>query len=147
MYSEQSAQPFPTSWIPSHSNERSEGKYAYLLHSIACVLEQLALRNSKDADMPSPFAGSHPPPISILDYCLRLHRYMKCSPSTFVSALVYIDRAILRCPSVSITQLTIHRLLFAALVCSCKFWDDVFFTNAYYAKVGGLKPLNLRNWS
>jgi len=139
----EAVQPFPTFWLPTHSPERSEGKYVYLLHSIACVLEQLALRNAKDADIPSPFAGSHPPPISILDYGLRLHKYMKCSPSAFVSALVYIDRAILRCPTVSITHLTVHRLLFAALVCSCKFWDDVFFTNAYYAKVGGLKPAEL----
>lgn len=68
---------------------------------------------------------------------------MKCSPSTFVSALVYIDRAILRSSVVCINKLTIHRLLFAALVCACKFWDDVFFTNDYYAKVGGLKTADL----
>lgn len=133
----------PLCWPPCHSDESLEEKYLFLLHSIACVLDQLAKRNKSISQPPSPFAGAQPPPISILDYCLRLHKYTKCSPAAFVSALIYIDRAILRSSTVVINEFTIHRLLFAALVCACKFWDDVFFTNEYYAKVGGLRATEL----
>lgn len=85
------------------------------------------------------------PGICIGDYLKRLQKYFVCSDECFVLALVYIDRLSKRNPSLQICALTMHRLLFTAVVTAVKFHDDHFYSNKYYAKVGGmnLKEANL----
>jgi hypothetical protein len=41
--------------------------------------------------------------------------------------------------------LSIHRLLLVSILCSSKFFDDLFYNNSHYAKIGGvaLKELNV----
>lgn len=119
----------------------------YLVTCVACVLGQLCEHNaSQDAApvaLPSIFDCHPAPRINILDYCRRLYNYAKCSPGTFVCALIYIDRVITNCPAIIITKHTVHRLLGVAIVCAIKFWDDVYYSNKYYAKVCGVQPKEL----
>lgn len=56
----------------------------------------------------------------------------------FVLALVYIDRIIQSNPNFVVNSLNIHRLLITSVMISAKFFDDQYFNNAYYAKVGGV---------
>lgn len=85
------------------------------------------------------------PSIGIDVYLQRIQTYFKCSDSCHVVALIYIDRAVKMHSDFVVTDLTIHRLLAAATVLSAKFLDDIFYSNAYYAKVCGLgvKEMNL----
>jgi hypothetical protein len=77
------------------------------------------------------------PPISVIDYLSRLHKYFLCSDECFVLALVYIDK-VCKASSVTVCELSIHRLLFTAVMVAAKFHDDTFYSNGYYARVGGL---------
>ncbi|CAE8655839.1 unnamed protein product, partial [Polarella glacialis] len=43
----------------------------------------------------------------------------------------------------TICSLNIHRLLVTSVMLSAKFFDDVYYSNAYYAKVGGVKTSEL----
>lgn len=87
----------------------------------------------------NPFEGRRHLSINILDYVRRVLKYMNCSASCFVLAVMYIDRLIhKKGSSIVINSLTIHRLIIVSVVCSIKMWDDKFFPNSYYAKVGGL---------
>ena len=52
-------------------------------------------------------------------------------------ALVYIDRLIQR-NSLLLTSLNVHRIIITAVMLAAKFFDDQYFNNAYYAKVGGV---------
>lgn len=52
-------------------------------------------------------------------------------------ALVYIDRLIQR-NALLLTSLNCHRVIITALMLAAKFFDDQYFNNAYYAKVGGV---------
>lgn len=118
-----------------------------IIKAIGCILRQLCERSDVSADDPETFksfVALQLPTISILDYAKRLQRYMCCSPACFVIAMVYIDRLIQRNSRIIIHPLTIHRLLFVAVVCACKFWDDEFYKNSFYARVGGVtvKELN-----
>ena len=106
------------------------------------------------------FHALKPPAISIHKYLMRIFQYANCSRSCFVVALIYIDRIIQRNASFMITSLNIHRLLITRYVshtaagplppcnvaswaewvgCSvmvaAKFFDDIYYDNAYYAKV------------
>jgi len=108
---------------------------------LACVLQQLCLRNDR---LPlsnrgvSKFHALRPPAISIKDYLLRVAKYAACSGECFVLALVYIDRIIQSNSSFVVNSLNIHRLLITSIMLAAKFFDDQYFNNAYYAKVGGV---------
>jgi len=79
------------------------------------------------------------PQLSIYDYLLRISKYFQCSNECFVLCLVYIDRIVKLHPEFTICTLNIHRLLVTSVMLAVKFFDDVYYSNAYYAKVGGVK--------
>uniref|UniRef100_A0A7S2TZ04 Cyclin n=1 Tax=Lotharella oceanica TaxID=641309 RepID=A0A7S2TZ04_9EUKA len=108
---------------------------------LACVLNQLCARNdqlSLDPKYVSKFHALRPPGITIRDYLERIAKYAACSGECFVLALVYIDRIIQSNPNFVVNSLNIHRLLITSVMISAKFFDDQYFNNAYYAKVGGV---------
>jgi hypothetical protein len=52
-------------------------------------------------------------------------------------ALIYIDRLIQR-NNFLLTELNVHRVVITAILLAAKFFDDAYYNNAYYAKVGGV---------
>jgi hypothetical protein len=108
---------------------------------LACVLNQLCLRNDRlpiSQKGVSKFHALRPPAISIKEYLMRVSKYAACSGECFVLALVYIDRIIQLNPTFVVNSLNIHRLLITSIMLAAKFFDDQYFNNAYYAKVGGV---------
>ncbi|CAE8622291.1 unnamed protein product, partial [Polarella glacialis] len=77
--------------------------------------------------------------VSVELYFRRIRSYFSCSSECYVLALLYIDRLIKLHPGITVSKLSVHRLLITAMVVAAKFQDDVFFTNAHYAKIGGLR--------
>lgn len=69
---------------------------------------------------------------------------MNCSPSTFVYALILIDRVLEYQPGFVLHTQNVHRILLAANVVAAKYLDDFFYKNSFYANVGGV-PLRLLN--
>lgn len=61
-----------------------------------------------------------------------------------VTALIYVDRVLIRNPLFSVTEVNVHRLLLSCVVSAIKALEDEFYTNGHYAKVGGL-PLEELN--
>ncbi|KAL2249013.1 cyclin-U4-1-like [Sesamum indicum] len=89
------------------------------------------------------FHGLTRPTISILCYMERIYKYANCSPSCLVVAYIYIDRFVQKQPLLPISSFTVHRLLIASVLVSAKFMDDMFYNNAYYAKVGGISTAEM----
>jgi hypothetical protein len=52
-------------------------------------------------------------------------------------ALIYVDRLIQR-SNFLLTELNVHRVVITAVLLAAKFFDDAYYNNAYYAKVGGV---------
>lgn len=52
-------------------------------------------------------------------------------------ALIYIDRLIQR-NNFLLTELNVHRVVITSVLLAAKFFDDAYYNNAYYAKVGGV---------
>ncbi|PIA30981.1 hypothetical protein AQUCO_05300067v1 [Aquilegia coerulea] len=86
----------------------------------------------------SVFHGLTRPTISIQSYLERIFKYANCSPSCFVVAYVYLDRFAQKQPSLPINSFNVHRLLITSVMVAAKFMDDMYYNNAYYAKVGGI---------
>ena len=67
----------------------------------------------------------------------RVHKYASCSNECFILALIYVDRLIER-NNFLLTELNVHRVVITAILLAAKFFDDAYYNNAYYAKVGGV---------
>eukprot|EP00929_Paragymnodinium_shiwhaense_P038612 TRINITY_DN20389_c0_g1_i1.p1 TRINITY_DN20389_c0_g1~~TRINITY_DN20389_c0_g1_i1.p1 ORF type:complete len:218 (+),score=53.71 TRINITY_DN20389_c0_g1_i1:211-864(+) len=107
--------------------------------ALASVLTHLAKVGERPQQCVTTFHSVRPPPLTIHEYLLRIGKYFQCSDECFVLCLVYIDRIVKQHPEFSICNLNIHRLLVTAAMLAVKFFDDVYYSNAYYAKVGGVR--------
>ena len=114
---------------------------------LACVLNQLCLRNDRNTNNVynpnnpnnsniTKFHALRAPGIGIKDYLSRVAKYAACSGECFVLCLVYIDRIIQSNPNFIVNSLNIHRLLITSIMLSAKYFDDQYYNNSYYAKVG-----------
>uniref|UniRef100_A0A2P2P9D4 Cyclin n=1 Tax=Rhizophora mucronata TaxID=61149 RepID=A0A2P2P9D4_RHIMU len=91
----------------------------------------------------SVFHGLARPTISIQSYLERIFKYANCSPSCYVVAYVYLDRFSRRQPYFPVNSFSVHRLLITSVLVSAKFMDDIYYNNAYYAKVGGISTAEM----
>lgn len=109
--------------------------------ALASVLTHLA----RVGERPGPavkvtnFHSVRAPPLGIQDYLQRIAKYFQCSNECFVFSLIYIDRIVKLHPDFKICDLNIHRLLVTSVMLAVKFFDDIYYSNAYYAKVGGVR--------
>ncbi|XP_057510202.1 cyclin-U4-1-like [Actinidia eriantha] len=46
-------------------------------------------------------------------------------------------------PSLPIDSFNVHRLLITSVMVAAKFMDDMYYNNAYYAKVGGISTAEM----
>lgn len=106
---------------------------------LAAALAQMVAMTADTKAPLTRFHAEREPNISIRDYTARIARFFGCSGSCYVLGLVYIDRLIQRNPHIAVTSLSVHRLVFISLMVASKFHDDIFYSNSYYAKIGGLQ--------
>lgn len=88
------------------------------------------------------FQSSCVPGISVLDYLRRISSYAKCSDSCFVIALIYIDRLI-ESRGVVLTDLNVHRIVITTVLIAAKMYEDEYFNNPFYARLGGISVAEL----
>mmetsp|Transcript_13785 Transcript_13785/g.29068 ORF Transcript_13785/g.29068 Transcript_13785/m.29068 type:complete len:203 (-) Transcript_13785:534-1142(-) len=109
---------------------------------ISKLLTDLVARNDQLPLTPTqvtPFHSSKPPTISVKSYLEdRILKYAGCSEETFILALIYIDQVVQFNPDFVISSLNVHRLLITSIMLASKFFDDIYYNNAYYARVGGI---------
>ncbi|CDJ60891.1 cyclin, N-terminal domain-containing protein, putative [Eimeria maxima] len=129
------------SWKPLFEVSAAD---ASIVASVAALLQHLGMQNRSEGCGAPCFLSATEPMISMPDYLERLARFFQCSGECFVLALVYIDRLLQMNSNVWLCPLNLHRLAVTALMVAVKFADDTFYSNAYYAKVGGL-PLQEMN--
>lgn len=91
----------------------------------------------QDQNFRSCFHSSRVPSISLWDYVRRFAKYSICSEECFVIAMVLMDRYVCK-TRVPITLRNVHRLYITAMTLSVKLRDDSYYSNAYYASIGGV---------
>ncbi|KAI9747558.1 MAG: hypothetical protein M1815_004090 [Lichina confinis] len=113
----------------------------HLVRLIADMLMELVRFNDdiplKDGRL-TRFHSRAPPGISIHDYLQRLATHATLSPPILLSMVYYIDRLCALYPAFVISSLTVHRFLIASATVASKGLSDSFWTNATYARVGGI---------
>lgn len=73
-----------------------------------------------------------------MSFIIGMFKYMGGSVIAFVYALILIDR-IQECnEEFFMTSRNVHRLMITGVVVATKYYDDFYFKNTYYAKLGGI---------
>mmetsp|Transcript_927 Transcript_927/g.2561 ORF Transcript_927/g.2561 Transcript_927/m.2561 type:complete len:240 (+) Transcript_927:281-1000(+) len=120
-----------------------------IVQVIAQLLTDLVHRNDQLPISPAqitPFHSSKPPAITISNYLVdRILKYANVSEETIILALIYMDLVVQYNPEFVITSLNIHRLLITSVMLASKFFDDLYYNNAYYARVGGISNSEVNN--
>ena len=114
--------------------------YKNLLKEISDTLTSIIQNNKKNKygkNDKSPFVHQHAPKISIFDYLLRIQKYSNIENSTFIIALIYIDR-ICHKKGIVLTKYNIHRILFTAILIGLKYNEDIIYDNLFYSKIAGV---------
>ena len=133
-------------------NEDQEINNIELIKAIAKTLTMILDENEKLPDFKEIvkkqsklcFSSKSIPEISLYDYLIRIQTYAHLERNTLIATLIYIDRLCI-IGKISLTYYNIHKILFAAILVSIKYNEDLFYNNKYYAEIGGilLKELNL----
>jgi len=119
------------------NKERRSGQVA----ALSDVLMLLCERNNRrmiNTPQVTRFHATQPPKITIKAYLERIAMFSHCSEECFVLALIYIDRLILTSGNFLVNSFNVHRLVITSVMVAAKFFDDQYFNNAHYGRVGGV---------
>lgn len=121
-----------------------------LVPIVARLLMQLVDANDKapaDTDYITVFHAQRAPAVSVIDYSERIAKYSSCSYCCFVVGVIYMDRFIQQQRAMQrdfhIHSLNVHRILLASVMVAAKFLDDFYYSNEFWAKIGGVPNAEL----
>ena len=127
----------------------------HVIDIVANILEEIVKDNEKNNEnesnisdsnesaIISVFTSNKTPQISIKKYLTRIMKYSKPETSTVIICLIYIDK-ICENSTLQLSIYNIHRIILSCMILALKYNEDDYYSNKYYAKVGGisLKELN-----
>jgi hypothetical protein len=84
------------------------------------------------------FYSKKPPPISIEEYLMRIHKFCPMSTGVYLAASFYIHRLAVVERTIPVTKRNCHRLLLAGLRVAMKALEDFSYPHRRFSKVGGV---------
>jgi len=130
--------------LSSPSQNSTSKSHHAILTSLTDTLQTICNATRAVLCARSPFHSLKVPPISIRDYIFRVFKYSKCSEECLALALIYVIR-FCEIEAVDLTFYNIHRLLITGVLVAAKFRDDLYFSNTYYAHIGGVPVAELNS--
>lgn len=89
------------------------------------------------------FYSKAPPPISIEEYLMRIHRFCPMSSAVYLATSYYIFRLAVEERAIPVTRRNCHRLILAGLRVAMKALEDLSYPHARFARVGGVSEIEL----
>lgn len=128
----------PIASLENEEKEDKEEKEPYII--IGANAEPLNLQHSA---ITRKFYSKKPPPISIEDYLIRIHKFCPMSTGVYLATSVYIHRLAVEERAIPVTRRNCHRLLLAGLRVAMKALEDLSYPHRRFAKVGGVSENEL----
>lgn len=91
------------------------------------------------------FYSASAPTISLLNYVKRFWQYLQVSKYVYVAAVILLDEVHRRDELLALNKLNVHRLFVTAMLVSAKLLEDNTYSNADFAKVGGIPSIGEMN--
>ena len=110
------------------------------LHIIGSKMEPL---NIQHGAITRKFYSKKPPPISVEEYLMRLHRYCPSSTAVYLATSLYIFKLATVEKIMPVTSRNVHRLVLAGLRVAVKALEDFSYPHRRFAKVGGVSEIEL----
>ena len=110
------------------------------LHIIGSKMEPL---NIQHGAITRKFYSKKPPPISVEEYLMRLHRYCPLSTAVYLATSLYIFKLATVEKIMPVTSRNVHRLVLAGLRVAVKALEDFSYPHRRFAKVGGVSEIEL----
>ncbi|OBT81481.1 hypothetical protein VE02_09954 [Pseudogymnoascus sp. 03VT05] len=126
--------------IASLENEQMENEQKEPYIIIGANAEPLNLQHSA---ITRKFYSKKPPPISIEDYLMRIHKFCPMSTGVYLATSVYIHRLAVEERAIPVTRRNCHRLLLAGLRVAMKALEDLSYPHRRFSKVGGVSENEL----
>ena len=115
---------------------------------IADLLTDICEESTSNKDTNGPiikhFISKKIPSVSIKSYLERLAKYSKIENNTLLLILIYIDR-ICEINKIRLNYFIIHKMILAGMLVAIKYNEDDYFSNSFYAKVGGVSIRELNH--
>lgn len=89
------------------------------------------------------FYSKHPPPISLEDYLMRIHKFCPMSTAVYLATSYYIHKLAVDERAIPVTRRNCHRLLLAGLRVAMKALEDLSYPHSRFSKVGGVSENEL----
>ncbi|TPP51830.1 Cyclin family protein [Leishmania donovani] len=112
-----------------------ETRYAFLALSF---MMRMLCKLHKGEPIPSSDFHSHCiPPMTVTMYVQRLVRYCACSGEALLCSFLLLLKYVFHSGH-PVTIYNAHRLLITSIVLGIKLRDDVYYSNVYYGRIGGI---------
>lgn len=121
----------------------SEAQHQPPLEPYVIVGENSQPLNLQHSAITRKFYSRLPPPISITDYLLRIHRFCPMSTAVYLATALYIHRLAVLERAIAVTRRNAHRLILAGLRVAMKALEDLSYAHGKFAKVGGVSEVEL----
>ena len=89
------------------------------------------------------FWSKRPPPISLEDYLMRMHKYCPMSTAVYLATSCYISKLVVEDRMLPVTPRNVHRLVLAGLRVAMKALEDLSWPHSRFSKVGGVNESEL----
>lgn len=89
------------------------------------------------------FYSKQPPPISLEDYLMRIHKFCPMSTAVYLATSSYIHRVAVDERVIPVTRRNSHRLILAGLRVAMKALEDQSYAHSRFSKVGGVTESEL----
>ncbi|CBZ23428.1 putative CYC2-like cyclin [Leishmania mexicana MHOM/GT/2001/U1103] len=110
-------------------------RYAFLALSF---MMRMLCKLHKGEPIPSSDFHSHCiPPMTVIMYVQRLVRYCACSGEALLCSFLLLLKYVFHSGH-PVTIYNAHRLLITSIVLGIKLRDDVYYSNVYYGRIGGI---------
>lgn len=107
--------------------------------AITRFMTRMCKANVSEPVPSSDFHSHRLPPMSVKNYMERIVRHCNCSGEALLCGLVLLLKYSLY-SNHPINIYNAHRLLLTSTVLGIKMRDEVYYSNVYYARIGGITP-------
>ena len=128
--------------IENSLNEQFLNKIVQILELVLQANESISQEDQENISSIESFSSNNIPSISLKDYLFRIQQYTEAEESTFIIALIYIDR--LHNFGIVLNRYNIHRMFFVATLLAIKYNEDNHFDIDYYSAIAGISTKELK---
>ncbi|TAQ90860.1 hypothetical protein B7494_g782 [Chlorociboria aeruginascens] len=89
------------------------------------------------------FYSKQPPPISVEDYLMRIHKFCPMSTAVYLATSFYIHKLAVDERAIPVTRRNCHRLILAGLRVAMKALEDLSYPHSRFSRVGGVSETEL----